>query len=787
MSKGFKLCIAEKPSVAKEIANVLGAKERKDGYFEGSGYQVSWTFGHFCTLKEPHDYQQSLKSWSLIGLPILPERFGIKLIENTGVAKQFNILQTLLDNASEVINCGDAGQEGELIQRWVLAKAKFKGQVKRLWISSLTKEAIKQGFENLLPAEEFDKLYEAGSSRAIGDWLLGINATRAYTLKYGQGKAVLSIGRVQTPTLALIVNRDLEILNFNPEPFWELKTKYRDVVFSATSGRFKEKENAQSLLNNIVGKDFTISSFEKKEGKELPPSLFDLTSLQVECNKKFGFSAEQTLNLAQSLYEKKYLTYPRVDTTYLPMDIYPKVDGVMRNLVNYKAEVTPLLGKSYRKIAKVFNDKKITDHHAIIPTNVVARDLRDLEFKVYDLVVRRFLAVFYPDCIFSKTQVDGEVEKNTFRATGKQILEQGWRLLFKNDKQESKSSEEQLLPNFEKGESGAHLPELLEKSTQAPKYFTEGTLLRAMETAGKQVDKEELREVMKENGIGRPSTRANIIETLFKRKYILKKGKSINASPVGIQLIQTVNNELLKSVELTGLWEAKLRKIEKGELDVKQFLSEMKNLVSEVIQEVKQSSFSQINFEEKKQVAKKIKPETKDISCPKCKQGLIRKGKTAFGCSEFGKTCDFKIPFKLELMGKVITDSQIRSLLNKGKTSLIKGFVRNEVKLNGVLVLDSNQNIVLEEVKEEERLCPACKSKLLKGKTAYGCSEWKSGCAFRLPFVFYGKELTDNQITALLMKGKTPKIKGLSDPQTKEKMNGFLVMNENHEIVYMKI
>ena len=783
MSEQFVVCIAEKPSVAKEIANVLGANERKDGYFQGAGYQVSWTFGHFCTLKEPHDYSLSLKSWSLISLPILPERFGIKLIENSGVQKQFNTLQSLLDNAKEVINCGDAGQEGELIQRWVLAKAKFKGNVKRLWISSLTKEAIKQGFDTLEPAEKFDKLYEAGSSRAIGDWLLGINATRAYTLRYGQNKSVLSIGRVQTPTLALIVNRDLEILNFKPSAYWELKTKYKGVVFNATKGKFSKKEEAESTLQKIKDKPFEITSFQKKKGKDLPPSLFDLTSLQVDCNKKFGFSAEQTLKLAQSLYEKKYLTYPRVDTTYLPNDVYPKIGGIMQNLTSYKEEVAPLKGKPFRKISKVFNDKKITDHHAIIPTNVAANNLLELEHKVYDLVVKRFIAVFYPDCIYSKTQVDGEVEKITFKVTGKQILEEGWRTLFKNEKHENKSGEEQILPNFEKGEVGEHDPLLNEKSTQAPKYFTEGTLLRAMETAGKQTENEELREVMKENGIGRPSTRANIIETLFKRKYILKKGKSIQASQVGIQLIQTVNNELLKSVELTGQWEFKLRKIEKGELDVKQFLLEMKEMVADVIKGVRESSVTAINFEEKS-TSKKGKAGTKKDSntCPKCKSGTILRGKNSFGCSGWRDGCDFKFPF--EILKKKITDSQLSSLITKGKTSLIKGFQKDEMKVNGFLLLDDTFNVSFEEVKEEALACPTCKGNLIKGNKAYGCSNWKSGCGFTLPFEFYGKVLTDRQVMNLVLKGKTPKINGFINPKNQKKFAAYILLGKDSKISF---
>ena len=553
----MKVCIAEKPSVAREIAIILGAKSKKDGYFEGNGYQVSWTFGHLCTLKEPHEYDLNWKYWHMNDLPLIPPRFGIRVIPDGGVQKQFETLEKLIQGAEEVINCGDAGQEGELIQRWVLHKAKCQVPIKRLWISSLTEEAIKEGFESLREGSDFDRLYAAGSSRAIGDWLLGINATRLYTLKYANGKSVLSIGRVQTPTLALIVNRQKEIENFKPETYWELKTIYREVSFAATRGRFDKKEEGIAFLDKIKSEPFEIVSVEKKSGKEQPPRLFDLTSLQVECNRKLNLSAEDTLRIIQSLYEKKLTTYPRVDTTYLSDDIYKKIPGILQKLTPYKEYTDPLLKAKIRKSKKVFDDKKVTDHHAIIPTGVNPSGLGYDEMQVYEMVTRRFISVFYPDCKVSNTTVKGKVTDIDFKATGKQIVDPGWRVLYAKDKN---VGEGVILPAFQKGEQGEHQPDLAEKQTQPPKYYSEATLLRAMETAGKQVDDDELRELMKENGIGRPSTRANIIETLFKRKYIKKEKKRLVATITGTQLIDTIQNELLKSAELTGQWEKKLRR-----------------------------------------------------------------------------------------------------------------------------------------------------------------------------------------------------------------------------------
>ena len=601
----MKVCIAEKPSVAREIASVLGAFNRKDGYIEGNGYQISWTFGHLCTLKEPHDYTPEWRQWHLGYLPMIPSRFGIKLIDNPTYQKQFKILETLIQKADEVINCGDAGQEGELIQRWVIQKAGCKCPVKRLWISSLTEEAIREGFQHLKDQSSFHRLYEAGLSRAIGDWLLGMNATRLYTLRYGQNKQILSIGRVQTPTLALIVKRQKEIANFKSEPYWELKTVYRDTTFSATQGKFSKKEDGEELLLKITDKPFFITDVSKKKGKELAPRLFDLTSLQVECNKKFSFSAEDTLKLIQSLYEKKLTTYPRVDTTFMSDDIYPKIPQTLKGLTDYATLTAPLLATKIPKSKKVFDNSKVTDHHAIIPTGVSARNLTDNEHKVYDMVTRRFIAAFYPDCEISTTTVLGEVEEVPFKATGKQILSPGWRVVFEKEQAtekntlqdreeatpnegESKQTEENaVLPDFTKGESGPHQPDFAEKWTTPPKPYTEATLLRAMETAGKFVDDDELRDVLKENGIGRPSTRAAIIETLFKRNYIRKERKNLSATPTGVELIDTIQEELLKSAELTGQWEKKLRQIEQGAYQADAFINELKEMVGQIVQNVR--------------------------------------------------------------------------------------------------------------------------------------------------------------------------------------------------------
>lgn len=586
------VCIAEKPSVAKEIADILGARSRHEGYIEGNGYQVTWTFGHLCTLKEPNDYTPMWQRWNLSSLPMIPPRFGIKLINDKGIEKQFAVIEKLMQSADMIVNCGDAGQEGELIQRWVMQKAQAKCPVKRLWVSSLTEEAIREGFANLKDQSEYQPLYEAGLSRAIGDWLLGMNATRLYTLKYAGNRQVLSIGRVQTPTLALVVKRHQEIANFVPQPYWELKTVYRDTTFSVTEGRFDSEEKGKEALEKITGRPFTVTDVTAKNGTELPPRLYDLTSLQVDCNKKFGLSAEQTLQTIQSLYEKKVTTYPRVDTTYLSDDIYPKCENILRGLRDYQTFTLPLQGKPLPKPKKVFDNKKVTDHHAIIPTGVYPQGLTDLEKKVYNLVATHFIAVFYPDCKFRTTTVLGESEGVKFKTTGKEITEPGWRVIFAGEPNDEKDEKENLLPSFSVGESGPHTPGLTEKWTQPPKQYTEATLLRAMETAGKLVDNEELRDAMKENGIGRPSTRAAIIETLFRRNYIKREKKNIVATPTGIELIGLIKNELLKSAELTGQWEKKLRDIEKRQYEAKTFIEELKAMLHEVVRDVLSDSSS---------------------------------------------------------------------------------------------------------------------------------------------------------------------------------------------------
>ncbi|MCI6523804.1 MAG: DNA topoisomerase 3, partial [Parabacteroides sp.] len=585
------VCIAEKPSVAREIAKVLGANTSHKGYMEGNGYQVTWTFGHLCTLKEPQDYTDNWKRWSLGSLPMIPPRFSIKLIEDAGGEEQFHIIEGLMRQAEKVINCGDAGQEGELIQRWVMQKAGCQCPVYRLWVSSLTEEAIREGFNQLKEQRAYTKLYEAGLSRAIGDWLLGMNATRLYTLRYGSNRQVLSIGRVQTPTLALIVNRQAEIDHFKPEPFWELKTIYRGVTFSSTKGKFTTQEEGEAFLDIVRQADFEVTAIGEKKGKEFAPRLFDLTSLQVECNKKFAFSADDTLKLIQSLYEKKVTTYPRVDTTFLSDDLYPKVPQTLKGLVDYTELTTPLLQlQKLPKSKRVFDNSKVTDHHAIIPTGVPAKGLSDAEQKVYDLVARRFIAAFYPDCEISTTTVQGKVGKVEFKVSGKQILKPGWRVVFGADQKDpdSDTPEENngVLPHFDKGESGPHQPLLKEGSTQPPKPYTEATLLRAMETAGKLVENDELRDALKENGIGRPSTRAAIIETLFKRHYIRKERKNLYPTATGVELIATIHDELLKSAELTGLWEKKLRQIERGTYEARTFLDELKQLVHQVVYNV---------------------------------------------------------------------------------------------------------------------------------------------------------------------------------------------------------
>jgi DNA topoisomerase-3 len=582
------VCIAEKPSVAKDIAAVLGANQRKDGYFEGNNYQVTWTFGHLCTLKEPRDYIEEWRYWNLRYLPMVPSKFGIKLLDNDGVKKQFQVIKRLVESCEQVVNCGDAGQEGEVIQRWVLHLTKCKVPIKRLWISSLTEEAIKEGFSKLKDAKDYNNLYAAGNARAVGDWLLGINATRLFTKKFGQQKQVLSIGRVQTPTLAMIVKRQLEIDNFKSEDYWELRTVYRDTEFNSVLGKIKKKEKALYALSKISEAPFIITSFEQKEGKERPPRLFDLTALQVETNKKFGFSADQTLKHIQSLYEKKLVTYPRVDTTYLPDDMYPKVSGILSKMQYYSKLTAPILEKKIPKTKQVFDNKKVTDHHAIIPTGVIPSGINPDEQRVYDAVAKRFISVFYPDCVVSNTTVLGEVLKLEFKATGKQILKPGWRVVYETEasSDKTKSDDDKIMPTFVQGESGPHVPRVDKKQTSPPKFYTEATLLRAMETAGKQVDHEEMRELLKDNGIGRPSTRANIIETLFRRKYIERKKKNILATQTGIDLIEVIENETLKSPELTGDWERKLRLIEKGEFEPDQFKQELIEMVVNLTNEV---------------------------------------------------------------------------------------------------------------------------------------------------------------------------------------------------------
>lgn len=580
------VCIAEKPSVAKEIADVLGARTRREGFIEGNGYCVTWTFGHLCTLKEPHDYTDMWKRWSLGSLPMIPPRFGIKLIADKGIEKQFAIIEKLMQSADMIVNCGDAGQEGELIQRWVMQKAQVKCPVKRLWVSSLTEEAIKEGFSKLKDQAEYQSLYEAGLSRAIGDWLLGMNATRLYTLKYANNRQVLSIGRVQTPTLALIVKRHLEIANFVPQQYWELKTNYRDTTFNATEGKFESREEGEKALQKILSEPFTVTDVTAKSGTEQPPRLYDLTSLQVDCNKKFGMSADVTLQTIQSLYEKKFTTYPRVDTTYLSDDIYPKCNNILKGLRDYQHLTNQLIDKPLAKSKKVFDNKKVTDHHAIIPTGVYPQGLTDNEKKVYNLVALHFIAIFYPECKYRTTTVMGKSADVAFKTSGKVITDAGWRVVFAQESNDEKEENNKILPPFTKGESGPHTPDLNEKWTQPPKHYTEATLLRAMETAGKFVDNEELRDAMKENGIGRPSTRAAIIETLYKRNYIRKEKKNLLATQTGIELIGLIKNELLKSAELTGLWEKKLRDIEKQEYKAKDFIGELKSMLIDVVNDV---------------------------------------------------------------------------------------------------------------------------------------------------------------------------------------------------------
>ena len=695
------VCIAEKPSVAKDIARILGATTSHNGYMEGNGFQVTWTFGHLCTLKEPNDYTENWKHWSLSALPMIPPRFGIKLIDDDGIKRQFSVIERLMQAADCIVNCGDAGQEGELIQRWVMQKAQAKCPVKRLWISSMTDEAIREGFNSLKDQSEYQPLYVAGLSRAIGDWLLGMNATRLYTLKYGQNRQVLSIGRVQTPTLALIVNRQKEIDSFEPEPYWVLSTIYRDTLFTATKGKFTTKEEGEQAFATIAEKPFEVTNVSKKNGNEAPPRLFDLTSLQVECNRKFSYSAEMTLNLIQSLYERKLTTYPRVDTQFLSDDIYPKCAGILTGMRGYEQYIQPLAGKKLPKSKRVFDTSKVTDHHAIIPTGVPASALSDMERNVYDLIARRFIAVFYPDCKFSTTTVLGKVEDVEFKVSGKEILEPGWRTIYaqqqtstpqpnnpqlSSSEDDDKRDEERTLPTFVKGESGQHTPTLTEKWTTPPKYYTEATLLRAMETAGKFVDDETLRAALKENGIGRPSSRAGIIETLFKRHYIRRERKNLIATATGIELIDIIHEELLKSCELTGIWEKKLRDIEHKKYEAADFINELKQQVTEIVYDVLRDNSNRrvtITTDEDLKKAKKKntaapkkaaaksaatsstastknaaaspQPATSEPSaddsiigttCPVCGKGTIIKGKTAYGCSNWKNGCTYRVAFK---------------------------------------------------------------------------------------------------------------------------------------------
>ncbi|MFC4269509.1 type IA DNA topoisomerase [Polaribacter marinivivus] len=800
----MKVCIAEKPSVAREIANILGAKTKRDGFYEGNGYAVTYTFGHLCTLLEPKDYKPHWKSWDLNNLPMLPERFDTKVNGDAGIKKQFNIVKSLFEKAEVIINCGDAGQEGELIQRWVINQCNYKGEVKRLWISSLTEEAIKEGFQNLESSKKYDNLYYAGYSRAIGDWLLGLNATRLYTVKFGGYKQVLSIGRVQTPTLAMLVNRYKEIRDFKPQPYWELQTTYRNTLFNYEDGRFLKKEDGQILADKVAQSEFEIVSVTKKKGKEYAPKLFDLTGLQVYCNNKFGFSADDTLKIVQKLYEMKVVTYPRVDTTFLPNDLYPKVHGILSKLTNYSELTQPLLGKKIKKTKRVFNDKKVTDHHAIIPTGIQG-NLQYNQQQVYDIITKRFIAVFYPDSDVSNTSVMGKAAEVPFKTTGKEIINKGWRVVFETEESKVKKelNQQLTLPSFIKGEKGFHEPSFLEKETKPPRNFTEASLLRAMETAGKQVDDDEMRELMKENGIGRPSTRASIIETLFRRKYIERKKKLVVPTQTGIDLINIIDNELLKSAELTGRWEKRLKEIERGEFNAGTFINNMKKMVDELVYEVRSNSSkkrissntsvisSAVENSTKSKTKKSIKSKTvAGKTCPKCKTGKLLKGSSAYGCSEYKNNCSFKIPFKI--YDKKVSENQIIRLIGKGCTTNLKGFKIDGKSTEGLLRFDDNfvikfepkkhtnknlqqtqnviANVIANEMKQsvnnkeitslqtprkdssEKIPCPKCNSgNILKGKTAYGCSNYKKGCDFVFSFVDIKKIANGKPLTKELV------------------------------------
>lgn len=686
----MRVCITEKPSVARDIAGILGASTKRDGFFEGGDWCVTWTYGHLCTLKEPADYTPLWRRWSLASLPMVPPRFGIKLIDQESIRRQFEVIRTLIAKADEVINCGDAGQEGELIQRWVMQKADIKCPVRRLWISSLTDESIREGFGNLRPEADFDNLYHAGLSRAIGDWILGLNATRLYSLKYSSPGNVLSIGRVQTPTLALIVARHQEIADFKPRDFWEIKTLYRGATFNSTTGRYYDQAEAEAAMARIAPAELTVTSIEEKKGREAPPRLFDLTSLQVECNKKWGWTADETLRLIQSLYEKKVTTYPRVDTTYLSDDIYPKVPDILRRMTPYAQLTAPVLATRLPKSKKVFDNSKVTDHHAIIPTGQAPTSLVGDERKMYHLIALRFIAAFYPDCRFMATTVMADVAGQSFKATGKVIVEPGWRAVYNDngsgdDDKDKNDDGGGILPAFTIGEHGPHEPSLLKKATQPPKYYTEGTLLRAMESAGKTVDDEMLREAMKENGIGRPSTRAAIIETLFKRRYIYRERKNIMASQAGIDLIATINDRLLKSAELTGLWESKLRRIERGDYSAAEFIEELKQLISQIVINVLSDNSMKrievVDSEETKTGSKKSKAadggksdkpakpraprvtKFEQIVCPTCGRGHIVKGRTAWGCSCYKDGCRMLLPF--DQWPDTLTPGKLNSLIKK--------------------------------------------------------------------------------------------------------------------------
>ncbi len=788
----MKVCIAEKPSVAREIANILGAKTKRDGFYEGNGYAVTYTFGHLCTLLEPKDYKPHWKSWDLNNLPMLPERFDTKVTGDSGIKKQFNIVKSLFEKADVIINCGDAGTEGELIQRWVINQCGYKGKVQRLWISSLTEEAIKEGFNNLESSEKYDNLYYAGYSRAIGDWLLGLNATRLYTVKFGGYKQVLSVGRVQTPTLAMLVNRYFEIQNFKPQSYWELQTTYRNTLFNYEDGRFLKKEDGQVLADKVAESDFEIVSVTKKKGKEYAPKLFDLTGLQVYCNNKFGFSADETLKMVQKLYEMKVVTYPRVDTTFLPNDLYPKVHGILSKLTNYSELTQPLLGKKIKKTKRVFDDKKVTDHHAIIPTGIQG-NLQYNQQQVYDIITKRFIAVFYPDADVSNTSVLGKAAEVPFKTTGKEVINKGWKVVFETKESAIKKelNAQVTLPSFVKGEKGKHEPSFLEKETKPPRNYTEASLLRAMETAGKQVDDDEMRELMKENGIGRPSTRASIIETLFRRKYIERKKKLVLPTQTGIDLINIIDNELLKSAELTGRWEKRLKEIERGEFNAGTFIKNMKKMVDELVYEVrsntskkrissntsviannkgmKQSVNSKISLQGRND--KKTKKTVIEKTCPKCNTGKLLKGSSAYGCSEYKNNCDLKIPFKI--YDKKVSENQIIRLIDKGCTTNLKGFVFNNNKVEGLIRFDDDYKLLLEPkiITNEEGVkqsinnneiasskthndikCPKCqKGTILKGKSAYGCSDYKKGCDFVFTFENIKKAANGQPLTKELV------------------------------------